>query len=99
MFGKILESKEDDTEALLINLDQFKAFDIVDYQFLAVILEIVGLTKVQPIDQYSVQILYGSGTGKQEELRGLCDQMVSLTGLWPVPFSLCYYFGAPASVA
>ena len=35
----ILVGLEDGNEAALINLDQFKAFDRVDYQFLATVLE------------------------------------------------------------
>ena len=36
---KILEGLKDDTEATLINLDQSKAFDRVDHQFLVTVLE------------------------------------------------------------
>ena len=36
---KVLERLEDSTEAVLINLDQFKAFDRVDHRFLATVLE------------------------------------------------------------
>ena len=39
---EILEGLKDDTEAALINLDQFKAFDKVDHQFLATVLETAG---------------------------------------------------------
>ena len=39
---KILEEIEDDAEAALINLDQSKAFDRVDHQFLATVLETAG---------------------------------------------------------
>ena len=39
---QILEGIEDDTEAALINLDQSKAFDRVDYRFLAAVLEAAG---------------------------------------------------------
>ena len=39
---QILEGIEDDTEAVLINLDQSKAFDRVDHRFLATVLEIAG---------------------------------------------------------
>ena len=38
----ILEGIEDDTEAAQINLDQSKAFDRVDHQFLAAVLETTG---------------------------------------------------------
>ena len=36
---QILEGIEDDNEAMLINLDQFKAFDLVDHWCLAAVLE------------------------------------------------------------
>ena len=39
---EILEGTEDDAEASLINLDQFKAFNRVDHQFLVVVLETAG---------------------------------------------------------
>ena len=39
---QILEGIEDDTKAALINLDQSKAFDRVDHQFLATVLETTG---------------------------------------------------------
>ena len=38
----VLEGIEDDTEAALIHLDQAKAFDRVDHQFLATVLETAG---------------------------------------------------------
>ena len=39
---EILEGIKDDDEATLINLDQSKAFDRVDHQFLATVLETAG---------------------------------------------------------
>ena len=36
---KILEGLEDDTEAMLINLDKSKTFNRIDYQFLVMVLE------------------------------------------------------------
>ena len=39
---EILEGIEDDAEAVLINLDQSKAFDRMDHQFLASVLETAG---------------------------------------------------------
>ena len=39
---KILVGLEDDTKAVLIDLDQFKAFDKVDYQFFMMVLETAG---------------------------------------------------------
>ena len=39
---EILEELKDSTEAALINLDHFKAFDRVDYRFLATVLETAG---------------------------------------------------------
>ena len=39
---QILGGIEDDTEAAVINLDQFKAFDRVDHRFLATVLETAG---------------------------------------------------------
>ena len=39
---QILEGIEDDTKAVLINLDQSKAFDRVDHRFLAAVLETAG---------------------------------------------------------
>ena len=42
---QILEGKENDTEAALINLDQSKAFDRVDYRFLATVLETAGFER------------------------------------------------------
>ena len=39
---EILEGLEENTEAALINLDQFKAFDRVDHKFLATVLETTG---------------------------------------------------------
>ena len=39
---QILKGIEDDTEAVLINLDQSKAFDRVDRRFLAAVLETAG---------------------------------------------------------
>ena len=38
-----IEGIEDDTDAVLINLDQFKAFYMVVHRFLAAILETTGL--------------------------------------------------------
>ena len=43
LIREVLEGIEDDTEAVLINLDQSKAFDRVDHRFLAVVLEIAEL--------------------------------------------------------
>ena len=43
---EIREGREDDAKAALINLDQSKAFDRVDHQFLAVILEIAGVLQM-----------------------------------------------------
>ena len=42
MVRKILEGLKDNTKAVLINLDQSKAFDRVDHQFLATVLEAAG---------------------------------------------------------
>ena len=42
MVRNILEGLKDDTKAALINLDQSKAFDGVDYRFLATVLETAG---------------------------------------------------------
>ena len=42
LIREILEGLKDSTEAALINLDQPKAFDRVDYQFLASVLETTG---------------------------------------------------------
>ena len=39
---KILKGWEDSTEATLINLDYFKAFDSIDHWFLANVLETAG---------------------------------------------------------
>ena len=39
---EILEGLKDDTEATLINLDQFKAFNRVDHRFLASVLKAAG---------------------------------------------------------
>ena len=39
---EILEGLKVDTEAALINIDQFKAFDRVDHRFLAAVLETAG---------------------------------------------------------
>ena len=42
LIREVLEGIEDDTEAALISLDQFKAFDRVDHWFLASVLETAG---------------------------------------------------------
>ena len=42
LIREILEGIKDDDEAALINLDQSKAFDRVDHQFLAMVLETAG---------------------------------------------------------
>ena len=53
----ILEGIEDDTEAALISLDQSKAFDRVDYRFLAAVLETAGF---KPESYRWISILYHS---------------------------------------
>ena len=47
---KVQEGMEDSTEAVLINLDQSKAIDRVDHQFLATVLETQIQIGVQQID-------------------------------------------------
>ena len=47
------------------------------------------------MDLHDVPQPTGSGVGKQEALRGFCNQAVGLVGLSPVSFSLCPHFGAP----
>ena len=42
LIREVLEGIEDNTEAALISLDQYKAFDRVDYRFLATVLETAG---------------------------------------------------------
>ena len=42
LIREVLEGIEDDTEAVLISLDQSKAFDRVDHRFLATVLETTG---------------------------------------------------------
>ena len=42
LIREVLEGIEDDTEAVLISLDQSKAFDRVDHRFLATVLETAG---------------------------------------------------------
>ena len=42
LIREVLEGLKDDTEAALISLDQSKAFDRVDYRFLATVLETAG---------------------------------------------------------
>ena len=52
---EILEGIEDDAKAALINLEQFKAFDRVDHQFLAAVLETAGF---KPEFRKWISILY-----------------------------------------
>ena len=47
---EIIERIEDDIDATLISLDQSKAFDRVDHQFLAVVLETTRFKQVMQMD-------------------------------------------------
>ena len=51
----VLERLKDGTEATLINLDQSKAFDRVDYRVLVTVLETVGF---QPKFRKWISIMY-----------------------------------------
>ena len=42
LIREVLEGIEDDSESTLLSLDQFKAFDRVDHQFLVTVLETAG---------------------------------------------------------
>ena len=55
LIREVLEGIEDDTEAALISLDQFKAFDRVDHRFLASVLETAGF---QPKFRRWISMMY-----------------------------------------
>ena len=63
---EILDGIEDNTEAALINLDQFKAFNRVDHRFLATVLETAGFEpefcKWISMMYHNPQVLQGNGT-------------------------------------
>ena len=55
LIREIIEGIKEDDEAALINLDQSKAFDRVDHQFLATVLETAGF---EPMFRKWISILY-----------------------------------------
>ena len=55
LIREVLEGIEDDTEAVLISLDQSKAFDRVDHRFLASVLETAGF---QPEFRRWISMMY-----------------------------------------
>ena len=55
LIREVLEGIEDGTEAVLISLDQFKAFDRADHRFLVTVLEIAGF---QPEIRRRISMMY-----------------------------------------
>ena len=92
---EVLEGLKDDAKAVLINLDQSKAFDRVDHRFLATVLETAGFKP----DQHVVTHHPGGGAGEQGAFGGVHARVVGPVGLHPVTSSLCLCFGAPAPYA
>ena len=80
---------KDGTKAMLINLDQSKAFNRVDYRFLASVLETAGF-KLEFCRWISMML------HKRKAFGGVRDRALGPAWLSPVSPSLCPCFGAPA---
>ena len=96
---QILEGIKDDTKAVLINLDQSKAFDRVDHRFLAAVLETAGF---KPEFHKWISILYHNPQAVVQMkggFGGFCDRAVGPARLPLVPSSLFPCFGALAPKA
>ena len=92
-----LEGIEDDSEAALINLDQFKAFDRVDHRFLAMVFGDCHIrTGVPQMDQHAVPQLAGGGADEWKVFEAFCDRVIGQANLPLVPSSRCPSFGTPA---
>ena len=90
----VLEAIEDGTEAALISLDQSKAFNRVNYRFLASVLETAGF---QPEFCRWISMMYHNPQAVvQVNGRRSRAFVISPAGLPPVTSSLCPRFGAPA---
>ena len=93
LIREVLEGIKDGTKAALISLDQSKAFDRVDHQFLAIVLETAGFN---PEFRRWISMMYHSGAGERKAFEGFCDRVFGPAGLPPVSSSLCPRFGALA---
>ena len=82
-----LESIKDNTEAGLINLDQFKTFEWVDHRFLVAVLE---TAKFKLDFTRRISILYQSPTAVIQ-VNEKCPEF------FQVEQTLCSHFGSPAS--
>ena len=90
----ILERMEYDTEAVLISLDQSIAFDRVDHQFLAAVLEITGF---KPEFHRWISILYlTSQAVVQVNGKHLGSFAIELLVRQGCPLFLCFCLGAHA---
>ena len=96
LIREVLEGIEDGTEATLISLDQSKAFDRVDHQFLATVLETAGF---QPEFRRWISMMYHNPqavvqvNGRRSRAFTIKRSVRQGT---PVFSSLCPRFEAPA---
>ena len=90
----LLEGIKDDTEAVLISLDQSKAFDRVDHRFLATVLETAAFES--EFRRWISMMYHNPQAGERKAFEGVRDRAFGPAGLPPVSPSLCSRFGAPA---
>ena len=93
LIREVLEGIKDDTEAVLISLDQSKVFDRIDYRILATVLETAGF---QPEFHRWICMMYHNPQA-EVQLNGRRSRAFAIErGLPSISSSLCLHVGAPA---